>query len=198
MKLFQFFFRASFVISLGSGALTTNDKEDSVYLAAVTIGVSVQVVKVFYIIWRKNEILTFIHQIYSVIVEYHDEYSSVNNKVKNLMKFGKIYMLLCCITLVFAFVFYAVEGQRNLPLNIAFPLDWNNSEIGYWVAFVYLAIHSTLYSMISLVVNILIWYLMSIFAIKYELLGKAFKRMGAGQRNGIFRKQKNRIRFVKI
>lgn len=169
-KFSHFLFYSSIVISVG--AFKTNDKEESIYLTAVVISLAVQVAKLFYIIWRSGEVLTFIHNVDSVIIKGRDEYNQINNKVENLMKFAKYFGLMCIITVVLASVFYVVEGEKNLPLNIGFHLDLKNSEIGYWTAFTYFVVEA-IYSFAIMSFNIIIWYLMLNF--KYQLLGNQLR-----------------------
>lgn len=179
IAILQFLFYTTTPIALASGAIQTDDKLDSVFLASAAIIVSVQVVRLFYIIWKKTEILDFLHQCCSHVVENHDEFLTVNKKVNILMKISTFMVLEIAFTVCSVYSYDAVLQEKTLPFHIGFPLDWKNSEFGYWIAFIYLVIQST-YSCVFVSLNVIIWYIMLNFAIQYELLGNQFRRMGTG------------------
>lgn len=176
MKLFHFSFFASFPLSLGVGAITSDDKKEAVFLAAAAIAVSVQVVRLFHIIWKRSDIVALIDKV-SFIVKNEKDFARVNNQIKSFMKFAVCLVLIIALTMLFAFVIFAFSEEKKLPANIAFPLDYENSEFCYWLAFSYMIIVS-IYSMVIFLLNIIIWYLMLSLSIKYYLLGNQFKRLG--------------------
>lgn len=57
VKVFVFLFFASFSVSCAVEALRSNDKDEPVFLVAETIALSVQVLRLTYIIWSKSEIV---------------------------------------------------------------------------------------------------------------------------------------------
>lgn len=180
-KFSLFIFYASFPISLASGALINGDKEDSTYLTAMAIAVVVEVVRLFYIIWRESDIVKLIQENNVMTIEDREDLTRVNNKVKNLMKFSLYLILVPVITNKAVLGYYIIKGDRTLPVKIGFPLDWKKNEIGYWLAFSYTAVELTFSEIITLL-NILIWNLMLNFSLKYELLGNHFRRMGTIKR----------------
>lgn len=191
VKYFHFLFFTSFVISLGTGAFITEEMEDSVFLLAAFVAVLVHFGSFFHILWRGNEIFRLIYQIGTINFTHHEEYIRVNGTMNNLMKFAKCVLMLSVITFALSFIFYGVEGRKRLFLNIAFPLDWKNSEIGYWVTFSYLVIE-IIYCTVIFFLNIIIWFLMHSLTIKYDILGNQLRRMGSsttGQKISAARKQ---------
>lgn len=176
VKVSLLFFFASLPVSLAVGALTSKNNEESIYLASIAIINIVQFIRLCCIIWRRNEIFTLILDAgcYSVAKE---DFSQIDKRLKKFMKFVKYLILMIFITVCFIFVFEAVSGEKTLPVNIAFPLDWKNSEIGYWMAYIYLLIQCIFTSVIFLL-NAVIWYLMLSFTIHYEILGNQLRQMG--------------------
>lgn len=175
VQLFHLCYFACLPISLGAGAVINT--EESVYLAAVAIEAAVHVGRLFYIMRRTSEIIAFIHQSGPFLIEDHEEFNDVNNKVKNFIKYAKAFMVTIFITTNVTFFYYAFVGEKKLLFNIGFPLDWKNSEVAYWITYVYLAFQ-VIYADTIVGVTIIIWYLMLSFAIKYHLLGNKFRRLG--------------------
>lgn len=178
IKRMQFFFFVFYIccpVSMLAGALITNDRQESVSLMTVGIASSVHVFRLFCIIWKKSEILGFIHQADSLSTEDHEELNRINKKLENFVTFAKVLI----ISVFFALYLFLAEAgiEKKLPFNIGFPLDYRNSEIGYWTAFVYLGIQ-ILYTTVICLFTVTIWYLMLIFSINYELLGKRMRRSG--------------------
>lgn len=174
VKFFLFFYFASCPVSLLIGALTSEDKEESVFLTAIAISVAIHVIRLFYILWRNSEILTFILRVSSFSVEDQGEFNRVNRKLENFIKF--VICFATMITTALVLLIYGFAREKKI-INIAFPLDYKSSEIGFWIALVYLAVQA-IYCVAILLLNVTIWYLMLIFAIEYELLGNQMRHMG--------------------
>lgn len=176
VKLFLLFFYAAFPMSILVGAIGNNDVDESIYLTDAGITISVQVVRMFYIIYKKNEILSFIQQVGCSHIENRDEFNRVNVKVQRLMKFALGFILIMLIVFVLALVYYANADGRKLLFNIALPWDWKNSKIGYWTAYSYFTVE-VMCSAVIVSLNIIIWYLMLNYSIKFELLGNQLMRL---------------------
>lgn len=175
MQCFVFVFYICCPVSMLAGAVITNDRKESVSLTTVGIASSVHVFRLFCIIWRKSEILSFLHQVDSLTTDDREEFSRINSKLEYFITFSK-----CLVVSVFfaLYLFLAAAAlDKQLPFNIGFPLDYRTSETGYWTAFAYLAIQ-ILYTTVICLFTVTIWYLMLIFSIKYELLGKQMQRLG--------------------
>lgn len=178
IKQMRFFFFALYICcpaSMVAGALITNDRGESVSLISVGIASFVHVLRFFCIIWRKNEILGFIHQLDSLSTDDQDELNRINKKLEYFFKFVKSWIILVWLGL-YAFL-AATVMEKKLPFNIGFPLDYRSSDIGYWTAVVFLAIQ-ILYTTGICLFTITTWYSMLIFSIKYELLGHRMRRLG--------------------
>lgn len=187
LEIFHILFHATFSISLLAGTLNNNDMEESVFLTATAIGAGIQAVKLYYLIRRRNDIIVFLDQISPLLVENYEEFCKINDKLNKFVTFGKLFVLSFVILNPLTFLYNGIKGERKLHFDIGFPLDWRNNEIEYWITFVYLALQ-TIYSIVIVLVNILIWYLMLGFAIKYEVLGNQLRRMGTAKRQAFLEK----------
>lgn len=175
IKFIQLFCYLSYPMALGAGAYMSTDTDESVFLAAFAMAAVVHVYRLFYFIRRRSEILMYIREIGSFVAEDQDEFSRINKKLDNFMKFSKYLLTLIIISLMSILCTSAI--RKELHLNIGFGLDYKNGGIGYWMAFAYFSIE-LIYAASMISITIIIWYLLLSFAIKYQLLGNQLKRMG--------------------
>lgn len=176
-KLFLLTFYASFPISIAAGAIGNSDVYESIYLADAAITISVQIVRIYYIIWWKREILTFVQRVGSCNIENNDECHRVNDKMEKFVKFALWIVVAMLIVFVLALGYYAIASERKLSFNIALPWDYKNTKFGYWTAFSYFTVE-VMASAVIVSLNIIIYYLMLNYSIKYELLGNQLMRLG--------------------
>lgn len=181
MRFVHFFFFVSFVVSMVVGTFITDDEDELAFLASTVVGYTVHVVSFFHIIFKRSKIIEFIRGIGPIITENQEDFTRINKKMKNLFNFGKFCVLLYVIniypSLILLGVQAAVGKEKNLILAIAFPLDWRTNDIGYWLAFVFTFVEIA-YGTSIFCFNVIIWYLMLCYAIKYELLGNQLRRLG--------------------
>lgn len=178
-KCLLFLFYASFAVSLAVGAINSDNEEDSSFLSVITIAAIVQLFKLSYIIWRSTEIRGFIINVGSFTVDDPDEFHRVEKKLKNFMAFVNGFIMVLALVATIALGFDAMSaamGKRFLHFSIAFPLDWRHNVFGYWITFIYVAIQSV-YSEMIFALDIIVWYLMLIFTMKYHLLGHRLRRL---------------------
>lgn len=176
-KIFLFIFYASFPLSLGLGAFSSRDREEFVFSINTFITAVLQVVKLFFILCRWREILSFIKKVDLITIDYQDDYNEANKKFVIFMRFVQNLLLIFSVIMGFVHAFFGVLEEKLLCCNIAFPLDWKNDQTAYWLAFTYIFIE-TVVSTIIFLFDFIIWYMMLSFAVKYELLGNEFRRMG--------------------
>lgn len=62
-------------------------------------------------------------------------------------------------------------------MTIGFPLDYQNDEFAFWIAFVFLNTQAAL-SAILMMFSVSVWYLMANCGWRYEALGHQIKKMG--------------------
>lgn len=197
ISILQILFYGSGPIAFATGAIKTDDKLDAVFLASVAIGVLVQATRQSFIVWNKNEMLDALNRCCSHIVQDHEEFVRINRKVNVLMAIGAAVALGITFGCGAVFIIDAVVQNHSLPLNIGFPLDWKNTEFGYWMAYAYL-VGQLLFATLFVSLNLMIWYILLNFGIQYELLGHQFRRMGSSiiTRKNISNKRKEFL-FIK-
>ncbi|XP_037049666.1 odorant receptor 94b-like [Bradysia coprophila] len=136
-------------------------------------------VKFLYLLFKKHEILAFLNDQFVVhAIENRQEYEQTNEKLKKFVKFIRPYYLALFITVVLLIVtkLPIFSADRGLPFFISF--SWNDSEIVYWLAYLFVSLSTLLYDIINLI-TILIWYMMLNYSIEYELLGNKLHGLGA-------------------
>lgn len=179
LKLFLFLFYTLIVSSILASAFNTDDKAESIFLAGSSILAIVLSIRLFHIILRKCEICRLIHHVGSFMIENQEDFTRVNNKVKILVKFATFLAFAVIVTIVIALGFHAVKGEKTLPCNIIFLVDYRkfkNSEIFYWITIAFYLVVAASTAVVFLF-NAIVWYLMLMFSTKYELLGNRVRNM---------------------
>nr|QGW45393.1 odorant receptor 20 [Bradysia odoriphaga] len=176
--LFYFFHFAGFMISLALGSFTTADKDESVFLAAVAIVCIVMVYRQRYILWQNRDILVSIEKIETSYTDDRNEFVEMSSTLNFFTKVVHGYLgsaLSGTIPAVFLYPFF--NEKRSLLFNIAFPLDRTKSEIGFWVAYLFVA-GGVMWAVLCVLYTAKIWYIMVFFSVNYKTLGNQFKRLG--------------------
>lgn len=179
VKIFYSVYYLLFPISLISGAIKSDNSAESVSLLAIALSNVTLVVKIYYIIWRKKEILEMLNRIGVYFVDDHETFTQINVKLKIFMKFCTAFAFsaaLAAFCSIMAHVGY-LGRERKLFFNIGFPFDYKSSEVAFWLA---LAFNSTeeIVAIFIIFFSTVIWYLMIHCAIQYEVLGKKLRTMG--------------------
>lgn len=180
VRIFQFLFYVLSPTALLASAYNTNDRVESIFVAGAGIVVVCQLTRLFYVILREREILDLIHQVGLFVIEDQEDFTRINNKVKYLARFGTFLVVGVVVTVAAALSFHAVKGEKTLPCNLIFLVDYRkfqNSEIFYWIT-IALFLAETTYTGVVLSFNIIVWYVMLMFSTNYELLGKRIRSMG--------------------
>lgn len=172
-------FIISFAICLIAGAVNSQDKDDAIFSGEATIVILVHTYRLYYIIWKKEEILMLIQETGTYYINDLDVFIQIRNKMRNLIKFAIYYILMLFLAVAFISIVPAVSKTKTLAINIAFPFDWKNSEIVYWLAHLYIVVECFLACIVSLL-SVIIWYIMQSLACQYEVLGTQLKQLGLG------------------
>lgn len=177
IKLFLSFYYLLFPMLLMAGAIFSYDNDESIYLTQASIMSAVISIKAFFIIWNKKLILEMLNQCGVYTVENRGDFNLVKN---TLQKFDKLIVALLVVLSVSGLIvsgYPFLGSERNLFLNIAFPLDWKNNEIAYWLvnAFMFTELFLTFIVFLS---SVIIWYLMLNCALRYKILGNQIRNMG--------------------
>lgn len=116
--------------------------------------------RLFFIIWRQNEIFELLHRIDVYLIKEEQDFTVIANKLKSFTKwityfYSYAIFMGVCITVGVPFI----RSKKNLFLNVGFPLDYKNDEISFWIVFLFVFTETSL-SISSVSYSIIIWYLM--------------------------------------
>ncbi|XP_037052001.1 odorant receptor 94b-like [Bradysia coprophila] len=178
-KLFFSVYTLLLPISLLSGvSLTSEGKEDKLFLIEAAIMTVIMSVKILYIIWRKDEILQMLDQIGNYSIKNASEAKRINHRLKMFMNFMKIFFSCSVLIGVCAmFIVPFIGSERKLFFNIGFPLNWRHSEFAFWAAFTFILTEVAL-SAISILFSVIMWYLFLNCGLRFEALGHDLRDMG--------------------
>lgn len=176
-QFFYFTYFVSIVISIFLGACFTNSNDEMIFLTATAFIGVVQLCRMYFIIWKQNEILNLIYETGVHRTNDFEVYTGIENKLKNMMSFAKFLMSMLCF-LVVILLFLPIGATENvLIVNVAFPLDYTNDQRAFWIVHAFVTL-GFLLSLICTFFTIMVWYLMMNFVIQYEILGNRFKNLG--------------------
>lgn len=190
IKLFYSCYYLLLPISCLTGAIISDNKDDSIFVSEVGISIIVLSTKLLYLIWNEKKILELLNRIAIYSVEDVKDFILVNNKLEKFTKFIKIYLIVMFFGATFGSFIPILRGEQKLSLNIGFPLDYKNDITIFWTAPLFLYTEM-LMSIIATLLSILIWYLMIACALRYEVLGKQIINMGAIKATEATRKNLN-------
>lgn len=174
-------FYALFSMSFMVGAITSDDKNEFIFLLEATVITVVELIRICYAIRKKNEFIDLLSKIGVFNVETQEDFTLANNKLNRFMKFATFFLNYVFITSLFAVLLPPFVGnEKKLFFNIAFPLDHKNDEISFWVALAFLGTEIFLTTN-AFSVNVTIWYLLLNCGIRYEVLGNRFRNLGVKQ-----------------
>lgn len=111
MKPLLFIFYGSFAVSLGAGALTSDNVEDSAFLPVIAIAAMVQLFKLYYIIWCSGPIRTFIIKVGSFVVNDREEFNDIDRKLNKFVNFVKYLVMFLAAEATLVFVFDAIKTK---------------------------------------------------------------------------------------
>lgn len=176
-KVFYCTTNLSFAVFMLLRGFQCADMGESMLIINQGILTAVLTVKLSYILWRKKEVSTFINEIGCHSIRNFNDFTQVNKKLEIFMKFVFCYLLTLFFGFLFLLILPAIANEIILPANIWFPLDYKSSALGYWIAFAYCTL-SILICVVGSLFVVIIWYLMVNCAVKFEILGNKFTRIG--------------------
>lgn len=178
IKLFYSIFFLLLAISLIAGAIKSNDFGDSILLALLATQTILMLVRFCHIIWNKNEVVKLLRRIDVYPTEDNGELTPINSILKGFIKITTYFFIYAVLTVVVVLLIMPFVGkERKLFVDIAFPLDYKNNEIAFWVAFLFLFV-GTILVLISILFSILIWYLLLNCGLQYRVLGSKLRHIG--------------------
>ncbi|XP_037030722.1 odorant receptor 94a-like [Bradysia coprophila] len=196
IKLFYWVFYLLFLLSLMVGAITNEKVEKKIFLVEVSIEVATLFVKLSFLIWKQSKICDLAYRVCVFSIQDDDDYATFNNKLKKFAKWSGIFAIATSLGAFLSAVLIPFMGtEKTLFLEIGFFLDWKNSDIVFWIAAFFLFVQSLASVMISSF-SVIIWYLLFVCSLRYEVLGSELKNLG--QNSGIRAKklEKNHVNFL--
>ncbi|XP_037037879.1 putative odorant receptor 71a [Bradysia coprophila] len=190
-KIFYTSFGALLPIFYVTNVFLCDDRNESIFSVQAVIMTTVIYVKSLYLLFKKPEILAFLNdQIVVHSIENREEYERANKKIKKFIGFVRPYFLSISITaaLLILIKLPTFSTDKGLPVFISF--SWNNSEMVYWLAYLFVSLSVVLYSVVNYI-TALIWYIMLNYSIEYELLGNKLKNVGGPTVTTIKNQDKN-------
>jgi len=179
IKLFYCVYHSLLVLTLVVGTITNGDKDQSIFLAEVAIGNAVVCVKLWLFIWKQNEILDLLNRVCVFSIRNNDDHNRFDDRVRSLMKFVIVFVMNTTFAgFVTSTVLPFLGDEKTFFFEIAFPLDYRNSDIAFWMAFVFLFI-GTVLTAVTLTFAAIIWYLLFMCSLRYEVLGSELRNMGS-------------------
>lgn len=169
-----------FVLLLAAGAFTSDNETESVYLAVVTITALVIAVRMYYFLWKKDQIVRLIHIMGAFSTTYKEDFIKVEDKVRIFIKLISFFWvtLLCTISGKVIISLPIFTSEKVLPLNIYFPLNWKTEgPLAYWMAFGFVT-YACMTTIVCMLFNVIIWYLMMACEAKYQMLGNEIRNIG--------------------
>lgn len=178
-NLLQLMVLAYYCLSLILAAYTSNDKDEIRFFAVGSIVVVNLTVRLYYILWKKDDILKLTSQIGTYLIKNREDFNRVNNKTNFFMKFATamLFMNFSANIVLIIFKLPIFTNEKQLPLNFYFPFDWKMSEFRFWIVYAFVSYEMMLSATCTLL-SIIIWYLMMSSATKYQLLCTEFREIG--------------------
>lgn len=179
VKIFYSIFYLLFVVSIFGGAIATDNSDEAIFMLLATIMIIVILTKLLHIIWKKNDIVELMGQMCVHSIEHQSEFDDINTDLNGKMKFIKVFWYVSYFEAIIATTIAPfVTKERELFLNIAFPLDWKNNEIGFWAGFFFIIAEAIL-TTTAILFSVIESYLMMNCKIKYDVLGNRLRNLGA-------------------
>ncbi|XP_037039744.1 putative odorant receptor 71a [Bradysia coprophila] len=177
LKLFYSIYYLFFVISLSIGSITSETADESIFLAEAAIIIAVFTIKIWMLIWKQKQIMRLLNRICVFSIRNDQEYVFFNEKVEKFIKFVTVFSCVTVVVSVGNTIFPFFGNGKLLLLDIAFPLDWKNSEIGFWMAYIFFFSENVL-SFLPFAFSVIIWYLLLHCSLRYKILGMEIGNMG--------------------
>lgn len=176
----------SFVVYVLLGvrqAYTNGDTAQLVFLAENQIAVIIVLMKLAYLLWRKDEISTFF---YNGNVTHcnanRKESAIVNYSNRKIAIFNKVYATGVIVAIVFMLLISSpafANDNKMLPMYIRFDVECSHAAVLYWIVYVDASL-GAVFSGIYTFTMLIIWYIMYNYSIEYKLLGQRLRFLGIG------------------
>ncbi|XP_037039743.1 putative odorant receptor 71a [Bradysia coprophila] len=166
-----------FITSTSIGAITKETVDESIFLAEVSIALTVLTIKIWMLIWKQKQIMRLLDRICVFSIRNNEEFEFFTDKVEKFIKFVNVFM---CATIVGSLgnsAFPFIGNERTIIVDFAFPMDWKNSEIGFWMAYIFFVFENIL-TFLPFSFSVIIWYLLLHCSLRYKILLTEMRNMG--------------------
>lgn len=178
LKLFYFVYYFLYPLSFTAGAVASDNEDEKILMVQSSIMSVVLLLKLWYLIWRKNEILELLDRICDYCIDDRETVKVVNDKLDIFMKFITVFLSVAYFSITsVSFVAPFIGEERKLFLPIGFPLDWRNNEFAYWMAVMFIGSEMIISSFLFLF-SVIVWYLIANCSWRYDVLGEKITEMG--------------------
>lgn len=178
LKSFCCIFYSFYFISFVIGAITKETLDESIFLAEISFVIMVLAKKVWMLLWKQKQIMGLLNRICVFSIRNDEAYESFNCKVEKLMRFVIAFACITVLAVLGNSIFPFVGNERSMIVDIAFPLDWKNSEIGFWLVYIFFFTENLLSILAIIYVSAIIWYLLLHCSLRYDILATDIRNMG--------------------
>lgn len=195
LQVFYFTFFSAFNLSSVVGVSTSENTDNAVFLTVIVLIIFIQSYRLYFIIGKQNQILEFMSRVCVNSTDNYDAFRGATNKIRNMCRLALSFLGISYTLCVGVVVLPVI--RKKLLFDIAFPWDYRIHEFAFWMAYGLVA-GSYILSITLLIFVCMIWYMMQIFVVKYDILGKEFQSLGK-EMNGENRttSQGNRASYIR-
>lgn len=175
-KFFHVLIHMFFQILIVSSAWLSNNRNDFIFYSVVEFGLVLLFIKLLFVLWKKKEILLFVHGSLFDISNLNRE---VKRKLNIFMKFVHGYLSAIAFAMIVVLMspLPIFVTEKQFPFFINFPLDCRHNEIIYWMTYLAIA-WGVILTVSANLMSVIIWSILLNNSIKYKLLGNQFKNLG--------------------
>nr|QGW45385.1 odorant receptor 12 [Bradysia odoriphaga] len=177
-KWFYCVYYSLLVVSLAMGAVKSENGDEAIFLIQIAVTISVLAFKLCVLIWKQKQILALFNQISIFSIKYDEDLTMFNDKIESFLKFVKVCLISFAVAVFFEIaVAPFLNSENTLFFAIAFPLDWKQNIITFWIANIFLFTEIGL-GVAPLLFAITSWYLMLICSLRYKILQGELRNLG--------------------
>lgn len=193
IKTFYTLYYLLFVVSLVVGAITNKNLDESVFLAESSIAAAVVLVQMYILIWKQNRIELLLNRMCVFSIRSEENISFFKERLRKFVKFAIAFVWITIGACTVGNVTVPFIGsEKRFLFKMAFPLDWRNNEISFWIAYVFI-LSETFLSITAVLFSVLVWYLLLHCSLRYEILGKDITTMGQISGNFVKPSKKDKL-----
>lgn len=173
-KIFYLVLFGCYPVLMLLSVFKNEDMLGAILTGVLSIIIIVQNVRLNYILWHKDEILSLIQKMCVHLFRDFDYFVEINNKIESFIKYVSYFVVIIFAWIISWLVIFAMD--RHLPTNLYCPWDCKTSAIGFWTAF-FLDSFEIMVSFMCFLFNTIIWYLMMSCAMKFRIFGNGFRTL---------------------